>query len=38
MHAAKNDMPVGMEIPNILTSRQAQWGDLNVAVEKHRHR
>ena len=33
MHAAKNDLPIGMEIPNILTSRQAQWGDLNVAVE-----
>jgi hypothetical protein len=22
-----------MEIPNILTSRQAQWGEMNVAVE-----
>jgi hypothetical protein len=33
VHAAKNDMPIGMEIPNILTSRQAQWGDLNLAVE-----
>ena len=33
MHAAKSDLPVGMEIPNIITSRQAQWGDLNVAVE-----
>ena len=31
MRAAKNDLPVGMEIPNILTSRQAQWGDLNLA-------
>jgi hypothetical protein len=32
MHAAKDDPPIGMEIPDILTSRQAQWGDLNVAV------
>ena len=33
MHAAKNDLPVSMEIPGALTSRQAQWGDLNVAIE-----
>ena len=33
MHAAKNDLPVGMEIPSILTSRRAHWGELNVAVE-----
>ena len=32
MHAAKDDLPIGMEIPDILTSRQAQWGDLSVAV------
>jgi hypothetical protein len=32
MHAAKDDLPSGMEIPGILTSRQAQWGDLSVAV------
>ena len=30
VHAAKTDLPVGMEIPDILTSRQAQWGDMNV--------
>ncbi len=33
MHAAKNDLPIGMEIPGVLTSRQACWGDMNVAVE-----
>jgi len=33
VHAARNEMPIGMEIPNILTSRQAQWGGLNVAAE-----
>ena len=32
MHAAKDDLPIGMEIPDILISRQAQWGDLSVAV------
>ena len=32
MHAAEDDLPIGMEIPHILSSRQAQWGDLNVAV------
>ena len=32
MHAVKDDLPSGMEIPGILTSRQAQWGDLSVAV------
>jgi hypothetical protein len=32
MHAAKDDLPSGMEISDILTSRQAQWGDLSVAV------
>jgi len=32
MHAAKDDLPIGMEIPNIFTSRQAQWGDLSVVV------
>ena len=32
MHAAKDDLPSWMEIPDILTSRQAQWGDLSVAV------
>ena len=33
MHAAKDDFPVCFEIPGVLTSRQARWGDLNVAVE-----
>jgi hypothetical protein len=32
MHAAKDDLPIGVEIPSIFTSRQAQWGDLSVAV------
>jgi hypothetical protein len=32
MHAAKDDLPIGMEIPSILTRREAQWGDLSVAV------
>jgi len=32
MHAAKDDLPSGMEIPGIFTSRKAQWGDLSVAV------
>jgi hypothetical protein len=32
MHAAKDDLPTGMEIPSILTCREAQWADLSVAV------
>ena len=32
MHAAQDDLPIGMEIPSILTRREAQWGDLSVAV------
>ena len=32
MHAAKDDLPSGIEIPDILTSRHAQWGNLSVVV------
>jgi hypothetical protein len=32
MRAARTDLPVATEIPGF-TSRQAQWGEFNVAVE-----
>jgi len=32
MHASKNDLPAGMEIPDQYTSRQTQWADFNVEL------
>jgi hypothetical protein len=34
MHAAKDDLPASIVVPGVFTSRHAQWGDLNVAVER----
>ena len=34
MHAAREDLPASIVVPGVLTSRHAQWGDINVAIER----
>ena len=37
MHAAKDDLPIGMEIPDILTSRASAVGRPQRRRREHRH-